>query len=72
MDFESRKEKKTNFQVRSHLNTETIMSKGQLQQKAISKSLFASVSKRVLVLNHSNENKFDLHENKKKKKNISI
>ena len=29
--------------------------------KAISELLFASGSKQVLVLNHSNDNEFDLH-----------
>ena len=32
-------------------------------EKAISELPFASVSKRVQVRNHSNENEFDLHEN---------
>ena len=32
-------------------------------EKAISELLFASVSKRVFVRTHSNENEFDLHEN---------
>jgi len=58
MHFESRKKKKTDFQLHSHLNIEMIMS-----ELAIFKLLFVSVQN--LVLNHSNENEFDLHENTK-------
>ena len=65
MHFESRKEKKTDFQLYSHLNIEMIMS-----EWTISKLLFASVQN--LVLNHSNENEFDLHENTKTQLSICM
>ena len=38
-----------------------------MREQAISEFLFASVSKRVFVRNHSNENDFDLHENGREK-----
>ena len=67
MDFESRKEKKTDFQVHSYVNTEMIMSEWQREHLTIFELLFPAVSKRLMVLNHLNGNEFDLHENTKVK-----